>query len=50
MNDKNDILAGVIQQGKQFKAVVWRNGGYIDFDGFPDRSSAVSFAEKSQRR
>ena len=47
INNKREILAGVIRNSSGFVVVAFRSKSYIDFDGFQTLEDAKCFAERA---
>lgn len=47
IDNKGYIYAGVFRQNGEYKIIVWRNGYFVDFDGFATTEEAKEYAEKA---
>lgn len=47
VNDKKELIAGVIKRANDFVVIAFRSHCYMDFDGFPTVQAAKAFAERA---
>lgn len=47
INNKREILAGVVRNSGGFVVVAFRSKSYIDFDGFQTLEDAKGFVERA---